>query len=88
MIPAVAAGIPRTSVKNINKKMHIVLTNNSTKILLMLLSLGPKAKMAKIAIKEGIAWEVLIDKSIFLNTKTKSKTTTPTTLLEFPKILL
>ena len=44
--------------------------------------------MANIAIKEGIAWEVLIDKSIFLNTKTKSKTTTPTTLLEFPKILL
>ena len=54
--------------------MHTVLTINSTKTLLMLLSLGPKAKMENIAIKEGIAWEVLIDKSIFLNTKTKRRT--------------
>ena len=32
------------------------------------------AKIANIAIKEGSAWDVFIDKSIFLNTKTKRRT--------------
>ena len=68
--------------------MQTMLIRNAVKGSTMLLNLGPTIKIANIPAIEIRPWVVFIPKSACRNTSIASSTTTPGTLLSFPKIML